>query len=484
MLAISVPLAFVAMATMPLVVWTGIRMRKSMFPVSWLIQARLADVATIVDENINGVRVVKSFAAEQHQLTKLAKAADRLRSGPTSRTPTSGPGGRRPSRTCRRLGLALVLLFGGYMVIHGHFSVGAIVAFNSYLLMLQPPFMLLGMVIMMGQRAAASAEPDLRGPRRAAHGHRSPGRGRPGRMRGRGCVRPRGLRLQRRRRSAAGTSISASVPGETVALVGRTGSGKSTVARLLTRFYDVTGGAVRVDGHDVRDLTLASLRAQVGIGPRRAVPVLGVGAGQHRLRHARRPTSPTWRRPREAAGADEFIRELSDGYDTVVGERGYTLSGGQRQRIAIARTLLVNPPVLILDDATSAIDVQVEQQIHAALRLLMDGRTTLIIAHRLSTISLADRVVLIDGGRVVADGTHAELLATTPLYGEVLAQAEQDAAERDAEERDAEERDAAERNVAEAPALRSGGGPGGHRDGPGGRDAELPGAPFSAPEVL
>jgi len=211
-------------------------------------------------------------------------------------------------------------------------------------------------------------------------------------------------------------------PGETVAVVGRTGVGKSTVARLLTRFYDVTAGSIRIDDHDIRDLTLASLRANVGIvldepflfsvSVRDNIAYGDPGASIADVEAAAR-----------AAGAHEFISHLEHGYDTVVGERGYTLSGGQRQRIAIARTLLVNPPILILDDATSAIDVQVEQEIHASLRVLMKGRTTLIIAHRLSTISLADRVVLLDSQKIVADGTHAELLASTPLYAEVLAQA-------------------------------------------------------------
>ena len=217
-------------------------------------------------------------------------------------------------------------------------------------------------------------------------------------------------------------------PGETVALVGRTGSGKSTVARLLARFYDVRAGSVRVDGHDVRDLTLESLRSHIGIVLDE--PFLFSGLIRDNIAYGD-PTADfaDVEAAAVAAGADEFIRELPDGYDTVVGERGYTLSGGQRQRIAIARTLLVNPPILVLDDATSAIDVQVELAIHASLRGLMKGRTTLIIAHRLSTIGLADRVVLLDGGRVVADGTHAELLATTPLYAEVLAQVEAEAAE-------------------------------------------------------
>ena len=211
-------------------------------------------------------------------------------------------------------------------------------------------------------------------------------------------------------------------PGETVAVVGRTGSGKSTIARLLTRFYDVTNGAVTVGGHDVRDLTLTSLRARVGLVLDE--PFLFSASVRDNIAYGR-PDAELAEviAAAVAAGADEFITQLDEGYDTVVGERGYTLSGGQRQRIAIARTLLVNPPILVLDDATSAIDVHVEQQIHQALEHLLEHRTTLIVAHRLSTISLAERVVLIDGGRIVADGTHADLLATVPLYAEVLAQA-------------------------------------------------------------
>ncbi len=211
-------------------------------------------------------------------------------------------------------------------------------------------------------------------------------------------------------------------PGETVALVGRTGAGKSTVSRLLTRFYDVNSGSVRIDDHDIRDVTMDSLRANIGIVLDE--PFLFSVSVRDNIAYGKPDASfDDIEAAARAAGAHQFISELEHGYDTVVGERGYTLSGGQRQRIAIARTLLVNPPILVLDDATSAIDVQVELEIHAGLRVLMEGRTTLIIAHRLSTISLADRVVLLDQHRIVADGTHAELLETTPLYGEVLAQA-------------------------------------------------------------
>jgi ATP-binding cassette subfamily B protein len=423
MLTINVPLAFVAMLTMPFVYFAGVRMRQSMFPVSWIIQARLAEVATIVDENVNGVRVVKSFAAEEQQLRSLADAAERVQWGYIKDadlrarfTPLV--------QNLPQVGLVLVLLFGGYMIVHGHLGIGAIVAFNAYLLMLQAPFMMLGMLIMMGQRAAASAEriyeildetptvvdaedavslTDCRGDVRFSH-------------------------VDFAYQEDAEMLVLADfnlhlAPGETVALVGRTGSGKSTVARLLTRFYDVRHGSVEIDGHDVRSLRQDSLRDNIGVvldepflfsvSVRDNIAYGKPGASRADIEAAAR-----------AAGAHEFIENLPQGYDTVVGERGYTLSGGQRQRIAIARTLLLNPPILVLDDATSAIDVQVEQMIHASLKKQMEGRTTLIVAHRLSTISLADRVVLLDNQRIVGDGTHAELLATTPLYAEILAQAE------------------------------------------------------------
>ncbi|HUY22548.1 MAG TPA: ABC transporter ATP-binding protein [Acidimicrobiales bacterium] len=425
MLSIDVPLAFVAMVTMPFVFIVGHRMRKGMFPVSWLIQARLADVATIVDENVNGVRVVKSFAAEGEQLRSLAKAADKVQWGYVKDADLRARW--TPAvQNLPQVGLALVLGFGGWMVIQGHLGLGAILAFNSYLLMLQAPFMMLGMIIMMGQRAAASAEriyeildekptivdspgavelTDCRGDVRFEHVGFSYGEGLPA------VLADFDLHLH---------------PGETVALVGRTGSGKSSVARLIPRFYDVTSGRFLVDGRDVRDLTIESLRANVGVVLDEAF-LFSVSIRDNIAYGRPEADIADVEAAARAAGADAFIRELPRGYDTVVGERGYTLSGGQRQRISIARTLLDNPPILVLDDATSAIDVQVEQQIHDALRVLMQGRTTLIVAHRLSTISLADRVVLLEGGRIVADGTHAQLLESTPQYAEVLAQVEQEA---------------------------------------------------------
>ena len=434
MLSINVPLALVAMIPMPFVYFLGVRMRKSMFPVSWLIQSRLADVATIVDENINGVRVVKSFAAEQRELTTLAKAADRLQWGYVKDADIRAK--FTPSvQNLPQIGLALVLLFGGWLVLHDNLRRSPSSPFSLYIVMLQAPFQMLGMIIMMGQRASASSQ------RIYEILDEQPDRSSTGRARwtwssAAGDVRFEsvdfayvhdnplvldGLRPAHRARARRWPWS------------GGPGSGKSTVARLLDRFYDVTGGRVVVDGHDVRDLTLASLRSHVGIVLDEPF-LFSVSIRDNIAYGMPNADFADIEAAAKAAGADGFIRELPEGYDTVVGERGYTLSGGQRQRIAIARTLLVNPPILVLDDATSAIDVQVELTIHAGLRKLMEGRTTLIIAHRLSTISLADRVLLMDDGRIVADGTHAELMETVPLYAEVLAQGEQEDAMRLAEE--------------------------------------------------
>ncbi len=451
MLSINVPLAFVAMSTLPLVFWLSVRMRKSMFPVSWLIQSRLAEVATVVDENINGVRVVKSFTAEQRELDQLAREADKVQWAYIKDADLRAR--FTPAvQNLPQLGMALVLLVGGLLVIHDHLGVGAILAFSAYIVMLQAPFQMLGMLVMLGQRAAASARriyevldeaptvvdspqasvlTDFRGSVSFEHVDFHYGAD--------------GEDAEGQATAAANSPLGVAVPGppvlrdfnlhlspgETVAMVGRTASGKTTVSRLLSRFYDVTGGAVKLDGHDIRDLTLDSVRSQVGVVLDE--PFLFSVSVRDNIAYGRPEASlEEITAAAVAAGADEFIADLPGGYDTVVGERGYTLSGGQRQRIAIARTLLVNPPVLVLDDATSAVDVQVEQAIHEGLKALMVDRTTLIVAHRLSTIGLADRVVLLDDGHIVADGTHQELMESSRLYVEVLAQAE----ELDADEAD------------------------------------------------
>ncbi|MBK9178461.1 MAG: ABC transporter ATP-binding protein [Acidimicrobiales bacterium] len=427
MLTINVGLTLLSVVTLPFVYVAGLRLRNQVFPLSWVVQARTAEVATIVEENVSGARVVKSFAAEERQIGLLARAAQRLRWA-NVRLADARARWAPVMENLPRLGLAAVLLYGGWLVIDGQLEVGAIVAFNAYVVMLQTPFRFLGFLLMLQQRAAASADRiyeildeapeiqdrpgavDLVDPvgdvelRDVRFAYATPGRGQGG---DESTAVLDGFSLHLR-------------PGETVALVGGTGSGKSTAARLLLRFYDVDAGAVLVDGHDVRDLTTASLRALVGLVADE--PFLFSCSIAENIAYAR----PDATRDQIVAGAvaaqaDAFIRELPDGYDTVIGERGYDLSGGQRQRLSIARALVADPRVLVLDDATSAVDVQVEAEIHRALHTLLAGRTTLLVAHRLSTIALADRVALVESGRVVAEGTHTELLAREPRYAAVLA---------------------------------------------------------------
>ncbi|MET1048024.1 MAG: ABC transporter ATP-binding protein [Acidimicrobiales bacterium] len=425
MASIHVGLTLAAVAALPGVYIVGAKLRDLVFPLSWVIAARQADVATIVDENVNGVRVVKSFAAEERQITGLARAAERLRWANVSQADaraTYAPF----MENLPRVGLAAVLAYGGWLAIDGQIQIGTLVAFNAYVVLLQTPFRMLGFFLMMTQRAAASAGriyeildevPAVQD--RAGAIDLIDARGR---------IEFRGVEF------AYGTAADAPKvldgfdmtvePGETVALVGRTASGKSTVIRLLPRFYDVQGGEVLVDGHDVRDLTVLSLRSAVGVVSDEpflfSVPIRDniaygrPGASAAEVEAAAR-----------AAQAHGFITDLPDGYATVVGERGYTLSGGQRQRIALARIVLANPRILILDDATSAVDVHVEEAIHDALSGSLADRTTMIVAHRLSSIALADRVVLLEGGRVVASGPHAQLLATEPRYADIVSHLEE-----------------------------------------------------------
>ncbi len=435
MLTIHMPLTLVALSTLPGVYVFGQRLRNTAFPLTWVSQARMAELATIVDENINGTRVVKSFAAEERQIGVLSTAAEHLRWANVEAIRARAK--YNPFiEALPKLAMAMVLVYGGWLAIDDQVSIGTLFAFNAYVIMLQAPFRMFGFIVLQSQRAAASAariyevldeKPEITDAPDATP--LSPAGG---------AIEFRDVHFRYPTAPASGDEPGAIermpvlrgldlsiAAGETVAIVGRTGSGKSTISRLLMRFYEVDSGAIAIDGQRVDEVTLTSLRHHIGLVFDE--PFLFSTSIRDNIAYGRpAATNDEVEAAAKAAHAHEFIAGLAQGYDTVVGERGYTLSGGQRQRVAIARTLLENPLILVLDDATSAIDVTVEKAIHDSLDSLLVNRTTVLIAHRLSTIALADRVVLLDGGRIVAEGTHQQLLADEPLYVQILAEAASD----------------------------------------------------------
>ena len=421
MLSVSITLTLAALISTPIVYMISMKLRQLMFPLSWLTQAHQADVAVVVDENINGQRIVKSFAQEGNQLNLLAQAAKKLQWVQVRTVEVSA----RYYPIIENLtvtGQVLVWVYGGWLVMEGQVQLGALVAFNLYIMMIQMPFRFLGMLLQMEQRAKASAgrifeildeKPKIVDREETVELHNP-----------RGHLSFNNVTFAYHDELILNGLSFEVEPGETVAIVGRTGSGKSTIVRLLSRFYEMGDGSITIDGVDLRDLAIKNLHYHVGqvldepflfsISIRDNIAYGRPDASEDEIINAAR-----------AAQAHEFIIDTEKGYDTVVGERGYTLSGGQRQRLGIARALLVNPPILVLDDATSAIDVKVEADIHEALVQLLEHRTTILIAHRLSTISLANRVILLDEGKVIATGTHQELMENIPRYNEVLAQQSQ-----------------------------------------------------------
>ena len=433
MMTLHVPLTLVSLITLPGVYFFGQKLRRVVFPLTWVSQARLAELATIVDENVNGIRVVKSFAAEKQQVGLLQRAAEHIKWVNVEAIRARAK--YNPIiESLPRVGMALVLLYGGHLAIEGTVSIGTLFAFNAYVIMLQAPFRMFGFLLLQTQRASASAqrifevideEPAIVDSENATHLLDVEG----------SIVFENVHFTYPSKREESGPEASSPIdevlsgfnltirPGETVAIVGRTGSGKSTIGRLLNRFYDPTSGKILVDGNDIRNVTLDSLRHHIGIVFDE--PFLFSSSVAENIAYSNPNASlEEIASAAKAAEASGFIQELSEGYETVVGERGYTLSGGQRQRIALARTLLEETPILVLDDATSAIDVEIEAKIHDALAKHLSGRTTVLIAQRVSTISLADRVVLIENGVVVADGTHSELMANDQRYVSILAEAE------------------------------------------------------------
>ena len=416
MFAIKPWLAALALLPVPFVVVAAARFNRLSRPAVQEVQQRIAELTAEAEESISGIRIVKAFARERHMLARFRHSVGRVFDQNVYSTRLrafySPMLGFIPS-----LGLAVVLLIGGRQVISGGLTLGEFTAFYTYLAMLMGPMRMLGMSLGMAQRAVASGnrlfeiidrEPRVTSPPRA-----------PALPDGPGSVSFREVTL---RYDGAGPSldrVSLDVPaGRTVALVGPTGSGKTSLVALIARLYDPSEGEVRVDGADVRSVDVASLRRQIAFVADDSFlfsATVGENIAYARPDATREEIEAAARR----AQAHDFIAALPDGYDTVVGERGLTLSGGQRQRVAIARALIAEPRILILDDATSSVDARTEEAIKRGLREVMEGRTTFVVAHRLSTVSLADEIVVMDGGRIVDRGRHEELLERCPLYAEI-----------------------------------------------------------------
>jgi ABC-type multidrug transport system fused ATPase/permease subunit len=416
MFALDPDLAAVSLAPMPFVIWVAFRYGRRNRPASQEVQQRIAELTAEAEENVSGVRVVKAFAQEQRQLRRFRHAVKRVFD--QSMVSTRLRAFYSPFLAfLPQLGLAALLFVGGRQAIRGTITVGDFVAFYGYVLMLTSPMRMLGIALGMAQRAVASGarvfEVLDRQPRLTA----APDA--PELPAGGGRVELRGVTFGYDGGEPVLRNVDLDVePGRTVALVGPTGSGKTTLVMLIPRLYDVDAGAVLVDGVDVRSVDPASLRREVAVVSDDAF-LFTASLGEN-IAYARADASDDEiLGAAERAGLGELLEDLPDGLDTLVGERGLTLSGGQRQRVAIARALLAEPRILILDDATSSVDATTESRIKAALRGVMEGRTTFVIAHRLSTIALADEVVVLEGGRVAASGTHSALLEGSELYREI-----------------------------------------------------------------
>jgi ATP-binding cassette subfamily B protein len=416
MIAINPLLALIALLPAPFIVYTASRYNRVSRPALQEVQQRIAELTAEAEENVSGIRIVKAFAREEYQLHRFQRAVTRVFDQSIYSTrlqaffsPLIG--------LLPQLGIALILLVGGRMVIDGNLSLGNFTAFYTYLVMLAGPLRMLGVTMGMAQRAIASGnrmfeiidrEPTIQSPPDA-----------PPLPAGGGSVALRGVTLRYEGSAPALADIDLEVEaGKVVALVGPSGAGKTSLVALIARLYDPDEGSVAVDGADVREVDVGSLRAEIAFVADDSF--LFTASVAENIAYARAgATREEVETAARRAQADGFIRDLPDGYETRVGERGLTLSGGQRQRVAIARALLADPRILILDDATSSVDATTEAAIKAGLREAMAGRTTFIIAHRLSTVSLADEIVVLDGGRIVDRGSHEELMEGCGFYREI-----------------------------------------------------------------
>jgi len=419
-------LAIVAMLPLPFVNISARRFSNRIHPISIAVQAEQAQLANVVEESVSGVRVIKGFGAEQVQFEKLEKEADDI-FGEAMKAAKIRSNFLPAIDVLPALGAVGVLGVGGHRVLSGQLSIGDLVAFNVYLTLLVWPLRNIGMIVALGQRAAAalvriqevlSTNSEITDPQVAKALPRATNSQL-------GAVKFDHVQFGYDPMQPVLTNFNLEImAGESIAIVGATASGKSTVARLLLRFYDTNNGHIFLDGIDIRKLKLHDLRQEIGVVFEDTV--LFNDTVTNNISFAKPDAAQVdLERAAKLAGAHDFILQLPNKYETIIGERGFSLSGGQRQRIAIARAIISDPRVLVLDDATSAVDPSKEGEIRDAMRTVMSGRTTIVIAHRPGTIALAERVVFIDDSTIAAIGKHEELVAINTRYREVLASMEQ-----------------------------------------------------------
>ncbi len=423
MVLMSPPLALLVLLIVPFLLHRGLAYAGRARPLSVMIQDSLGQVTTRLEQNLRGMRVVKAFSQAPAETRRFDQANEnwfRLSAQSSRLDAVNGP----LMDLIVNAGSVFILLFGGWQVINQTITLGELVAFTTYLAQLSGPVRTMGRVIPAIAMASAAGErifavldqmPEV-GDAPDAH-VLPPARGHV-RFEDVSLAYDRGVPQERLRPAVSGITFEAR-PGQIVALLGATGAGKSTVTYLISRFYDPTSGRVTIDGHDLRTVTRTSLRKQIGVVLQETV--LFAASIRENIAFGR-PTATEAEivAAAQAAQAHDFILSFPEGYDTRVGEKGVTLSGGQKQRLAIARALLTDPRVLILDDALASVDTETEQLIQAALDELMHGRTTFIIAHRLSSLRRADLILVLEHGRIVARGTHETLLAQSELYAAMV----------------------------------------------------------------
>ncbi len=411
-------LAWIPLVLMPLMMLLVVWLVTRAAPMFRQVQAKLDVVNQVLEENLSGVRVVKAFVRRVHEITRFGRSNESL-TDTTVRAIRLISVSMPVMMIVTNVGVIAVLWFGGVRVVGGSMQVGQILAFVTYMQQTLSSMMMVGMLVMQFAQASASADRVAEVLRATPEIASKPGALADVQFDGRVAFENVTFSYHADGSDPVLRDVSFDIrPGQTVALLGATGTGKTSLVHLIPRFYDASSGSVKVGGYDVRDLDLATLRRSIGIATQETI--LFTGTVRDNIRYGRPDASDEEVvAAARVAQAHDFVTSFPDGYDTVIGQRGVNLSGGQKQRLAIARALLVNPAVLILDDSTSSVDVETETHIQDALRQERADRTCIMIAQRISTVLTADQILVQDGGRIVASGTHRELLASSPLYQDI-----------------------------------------------------------------